>query len=100
MQQIPEGSTGGVATAGRVPPVTGGVPAGLAGLRRDGLRLPWALLVAVAGGLALAAAFPPAGFWPLAAAGPALLVIALWRQRLRTAVLAGLIFGLTFFFPL
>ena len=100
MQQIPEGSTGGVATAGRVPPVAGGVPAGLAGLRRDGLRLPWALLAALAGGLALAAAFPPAGFWPLAAAGPALLVIALYRQGLRASFLVGLVFGIAFFVPL
>jgi apolipoprotein N-acyltransferase len=100
MQQIPEGSTGGVATAGRVPPVAGGVPAGLAGLRRDGLRLPWALLAALAGGLALAAAFPPAGFWPLAAAGPALLVIALHRRGLRASFLVGLVFGIAFFVPL
>src|SRR5580692_3897749 len=100
MQQIPEGSTGGVATAGRVPPVTGGVPAGLAGLRRDGLRLPWALLVALAGGVALVAAFPPVGFWPLAAAGPALLVLALHRQGLRASFVIGLVFGIAFFVPL
>jgi apolipoprotein N-acyltransferase len=62
---------------------------------------PWqALLTALAGGLLLAAAFPPVGVWPLAAAGPALLAIALWRQRLRTALTAGLIFGLAFFVPL
>ncbi len=59
-----------------------------------------ALLAALVGGLALAAAFPPAGIWPLAAGGPALLVLALWRQRLRTALAAGTIFGLAFFFPL
>ena len=100
MAQIPEGSTGGVATAGRVPPVAGGVPAGLAGLRRDGLRLPWALLAALAGGVALVAAFPPAGFWPLAAAGPALLVIALYRQGLRASFFVGLVFGIAFFVPL
>jgi apolipoprotein N-acyltransferase len=100
MQQIPEGAAGGVATAGRVPPVTGGVPAGLARLRRDGLRLPWALLAAVAGGVALVGAFPPAGFWPLAAVGPALLVIALHRQGLRASFLIGLVFGLAFFVPL
>ncbi len=100
MRQIPEGSTGGVATAGRVPPAAGGVPAGLAGLRRDGLRLPWALLAAVAGGVALVGAFPPAGFWPLAAVGPALLVIALYRQGLRASFVIGLVFGLAFFVPL
>jgi apolipoprotein N-acyltransferase len=59
-----------------------------------------AMLTALAGGLALAAAFPPAGIWPLAAVGPALLIIALWRQRARTALAAGAIFGLAFFFPL
>ena len=56
--------------------------------------------MALAGGLALAAAFPPAGIWPLAAAGPALLVVALWRQRLRGSLLVGLCFGLAFFVPL
>jgi len=59
-----------------------------------------AVLVALAGGLMLAASFPPAGLWPLAAVAPALLVFALWRQRLRTALAAGLVFGLAFFFPL
>jgi len=59
-----------------------------------------AMLTALAGGLALAAAFPPAGIWPLAVLGPALLVIALWRQRARTALAAGVVFGLAFFFPL
>jgi apolipoprotein N-acyltransferase len=100
MRQIPEGSTGGVATAGRVPPSAGGVPAGLAGLRRNGLRLPWALLAAVAGGAALVGAFPPVGFWPLAAVGPALLVIALYRQGLRASFVIGLVFGIAFFVPL
>jgi apolipoprotein N-acyltransferase len=62
---------------------------------------PWlAVLLALAGGLLLAGAFPPIGIWPLAAVGPALLTIALWRQRGRTAVSAGLAFGLAFFFPL
>jgi apolipoprotein N-acyltransferase len=59
-----------------------------------------AMLVAAAGGLALTAAFPPAGIWPLAAIGPALLVIALWQQRFRTALAAALMFGLAFYFPL
>ncbi len=67
-----------------------------------GRRMPAALAVATAaaGGLALAAAFPPAGVWPLAALGPALLVVALWQQRARTALAAGAAFGLAFFFPL
>jgi len=72
---------------------TGVAPAGW-------LRPRWALLSALAGGLALAAAFPPIGIWPLAGVGPALLAIALWQQRARTALAAGLVFGLAFFFPL
>jgi apolipoprotein N-acyltransferase len=64
------------------------------------LRPRYALLLALAGGLLLAGAFPPVGFWPLAAVGPALLTIALWRQRARIALLAGLAFGLAFFVPL
>jgi apolipoprotein N-acyltransferase len=59
-----------------------------------------ATLLAIAGGLATAAAFPPAGFWPLAAAGPALLVVALWRRSLRGSAVVGLGFGLAFFVPL
>jgi apolipoprotein N-acyltransferase len=75
--------------------------AGAARVAPEGwLRPRWALLTALAGGLALAAAFPPAGIWPLAAVGPAMLAIALWQQRARTAVGAGLVFGLAFFFPL
>jgi apolipoprotein N-acyltransferase len=59
-----------------------------------------AIGLAAVGGLALTAAFPPVGIWPLAAAGPALLAIALWRQRLRTALVVGVVFGLAFYFPL
>src|SRR5215831_15408069 len=64
------------------------------------LALPWALLAAVAGGLALTAAFPPVGAWPLAPLGPALLVLALQGRRLRSSFLAGLLFGLALFVPL
>jgi apolipoprotein N-acyltransferase len=67
---------------------------------RGALPLPVALVVAVAGGLALATAFPPAGIWPFAAVGPALLVTALWGRSLRGSFLAGLAFGLAFFIPL
>lgn len=65
-------------------------------------RLPmrWAVPVALAGGLALAAAFPPVGIWPLAPAGPALLVLVLWRRGLRGSFAMGLLFGLAFFVPL
>jgi apolipoprotein N-acyltransferase len=95
MQRIPEESTAGVATAGRLAPASAEASA-----IQAGLRLRWALLAAVAGGVALAGAFPPAGIWPLAAAGPALLVIALYRQGLRASFVIGLVFGVAFFVPL
>ncbi len=64
------------------------------------LRLRWALGTALLGGFALAAAFPPAGIWPLAAIGPALLVIALSGRGMRASFCVGLVFGAAFFFPL
>jgi apolipoprotein N-acyltransferase len=64
------------------------------------LGLRWALLAALAGGLILAAAFPPAGIWPFAAAGPALLAVALWGRSWRASFCVGLVFGVAFFFPL
>ena len=74
---------------------------GRQGLNQPGrLRTVWAMLIAVAGGLALASAFPPTGIWPLAAAGPALLVVALWGRSLRGSFVVALAFGLAFFFPL
>ena len=56
--------------------------------------------MALAGGVALAAAFPPEGIWPFAAAGPALLVVALWRRSLGGSLAVGLVFGIAFFLPL
>jgi len=85
-----------LATAGRAR----AGPARAAPARPAPLRVPWALLAAIAGGLALAGAFPPVGIWPLAALGPALLVVALRAQRLRAAFGLGLVFGLAFFVPL
>jgi apolipoprotein N-acyltransferase len=67
---------------------------------QPGLRLRWALLVALAGGLLLAVSFPPFGIWPLAAVGTALLTVALAGRSLRASFLAGLVFGVAFFFPL
>ena len=64
------------------------------------LRLRWALATALAGGLALTAAFPPAGIWPLAMVGPALLAVALHGRSLRASFCVGLVFGIAFFFPL
>ncbi len=70
------------------------------GPARGGVPLRWALPVAVAGGLALAAAFPPVGAWPLAVAGPALLAVALWRRSPRASLVVGLVFGAALFGPL
>src|SRR5579875_3560123 len=75
------------------------------GLQQDhaaagGMRLRWALVTGLVGGLVLPAAFPPYGFWPLAAVRPTLLVLALRGRRLRAAFAVGAVFGLAFFFPL
>ena len=71
-----------------------------AGTACGDMPLRWALPVALAGGLALAAAFPPVSAWPLAIAGPALLTVALWHRSLRASLVVGLVFGAAFFVPL
>jgi apolipoprotein N-acyltransferase len=63
------------------------------GAARPAWRLYWALLIALAGGLLLAGAFPPYGGWPLA-------FVALHRRSLRASFLIGLVFGVAFFTPL
>ncbi|HYB19183.1 MAG TPA: apolipoprotein N-acyltransferase [Streptosporangiaceae bacterium] len=60
----------------------------------------WALLISVAGGAAVYASFPPLDAWPLAALGPALLVLALTGRSLRASFGCGLAFGLALFMPL
>jgi apolipoprotein N-acyltransferase len=65
-----------------------------------GFRTRWALLISVAGGLALFASFPPVDAWPLAVAGPGLLVVALAGRSLRASFGCGLAFGLATFVPL
>ena len=65
-----------------------------------GFRTRWALLISVAGGLALYASFPPTDAWPLAVLGPALLVIALTGRSLRASFGCALAFGLALFVPL
>jgi apolipoprotein N-acyltransferase len=64
------------------------------------LRLRWALAVAFAGGLLLASAFAPLGWWPFAFVSPGLLVLALFGRSLRAAFAVGLVFGIAFFLPL
>src|SRR5580704_9347393 len=85
--------------AGQPAELASALPAWRAAADR-GLPSGLALLTALAGGLVLAAAFPPVGAWPLAAVGPALLVVALWRRSLRGSLAVGLVFGLAFFVPL
>jgi apolipoprotein N-acyltransferase len=65
-----------------------------------GFRTRWALLLSVAGGLALFASFPPVDAWPLAVLGPALLVLALAGRSLRGSFGCVLAFGLSLFVPL
>ncbi|MDG4800933.1 apolipoprotein N-acyltransferase [Micromonospora sp. WMMD980] len=71
-------------------PHTGGRP----------LPLPVAVPVAVAAGLALLAAFPPYGVWPLAPVGVALLAAAAHRRRLRAGAGLGFLAGVALFAPL
>jgi len=65
-----------------------------------GFRTRWALLLSLAGGLAVFASFPPLDIWPLAALGPATLVVALTGRSLRASFGCGLAFGLALFVPL
>ncbi len=65
-----------------------------------GLSRRWSLPAAFAAGLALAGAFPPVGFWPLAAVGPALLILAVWGKRPLVTFALALTCGLVFFVAL
>jgi len=65
-----------------------------------GFRTRWALLISVAGGLAMYASFPPVDAWPLVVLGPALLVLALTGRSLRASFGCALAFGLAQFVPL
>ena len=76
-------------------------PAGPATARpvAAGLRLPWALALALASGVALWAAFPSLGWWPLAPVSVAGLAVATRGQRARRAALLGFVAGLAFLVP-
>jgi apolipoprotein N-acyltransferase len=78
------------------PAVAPGQPAA----RWPGLRGRWSLLAAFAAGLALAGAFPPVGFWPLAAVGPALLILAVWGKGALARFALSFTCGLVFFVAL
>ena len=56
-------------------------------------------ITASAGGLALFAAFPPVGMWPLAIVGIALLVGALEGTGWFSSFWIGTLLGFSFFFP-
>jgi apolipoprotein N-acyltransferase len=73
-------------------------PAGAGGWA--GLGRWWSLAASFAAGLALAGAFPPVGFWPLAIAGPALLTLAVWGKGRLATFAAGLTCGAVFFLAL
>jgi apolipoprotein N-acyltransferase len=81
---------------------TGSVPGTTAsrGAAFGGFTWPWALLISVAGGIAVFVSFPPLDAWPMAAVGPALLVVALTGRTLRGSFGCGLAFGLALFVPL
>ncbi|MGC5051660.1 apolipoprotein N-acyltransferase [Micromonospora sp. DT48] len=64
------------------------------------VRLPVAVVMAVAAGLALLLAFPPYGWWPLAPVGVALLAAATHRRRLRAGAGLGFLAGLILFAPM
>ncbi|MGB6578347.1 MAG: hypothetical protein WBF34_10535, partial [Streptosporangiaceae bacterium] len=96
----PEGARerGNAVISAQAVPASGARTGGAGDFGGFGTR--WALLISVAGGLALYASFPPVGVWPLAVLGPALLVVALTGRSLRASFGCGLAFGLALFVPL
>ena len=68
--------------------------------RNERLRLLARIVAASAGGVVVALAFPPVGWWPLAPLGVALITLALYRRRTRTGMLLGLLAGLGLFVSL
>ena len=93
----------------RVPPAAGATPVGSAAAEAPttesgdavgtGLRLPAALALAAASGIALWASFPSLGWWPLAPVAVAGLAVATRGQRARGAALLGFVAGLAFLVP-
>ena len=69
------------------------------GSERPLVSLPAALAVAVVGGLALDAAFPALGWWPLAFVAVPLALVSLIGRTVWGGVLVGAAFGAAFYFP-
>ncbi|MEU8356993.1 apolipoprotein N-acyltransferase [Nonomuraea sp. NPDC048882] len=80
------------------PPAAGHASDGAA---RPGARwvLPGRIAAAVAGGLALFAAFPPLGWWPCAPLGIALVIGSLYGTRARRAAWLGYLAAAVFLLP-
>jgi apolipoprotein N-acyltransferase len=91
--EAPEGK---IAAGGRT--AAGG--ATVHGRSWPGLNRWLSLVTAFAAGLALAGAFPPVGFWPLAMAGPGLLTVAVWGKRRLATLALALTSGLVFYLAL
>jgi apolipoprotein N-acyltransferase len=66
----------------------------------SGRSWPWRTALAAAGGLLLLLAFPAYEVPALAPLGPAALALAVHRQRFRSGLWLGLVFGAAFFVPL
>src|SRR3954452_15292986 len=86
------GATGTLPRPGESADGTEPVPAGR--------RWPWRTLLAALGGGVLVLAFPATDLPALAVLGPAALALAVRRQRFRSGLWLGLVFGLAFFVPL
>ncbi|MEU6077321.1 apolipoprotein N-acyltransferase [Micromonospora sp. NPDC047074] len=78
----------------------GAGPAGTSAVAGRPVPLPVAVVLAVAGGLALLVAFPPYGLWPLAPLGVALLAAATRGRRMRAGAGLGFLTGVALFAPL
>ncbi|MEU4164996.1 apolipoprotein N-acyltransferase [Actinoplanes sp. NPDC026670] len=83
-----------------LPPPALTEPGPAAGVPPRPLRLPVAVALAVASGVALLLALPPYDLWWLAPVGVALLAAAVHRRRLRAGFGLGYLAGLVLFVPL
>ncbi len=94
---MPAGPEGPASGTGTLPRPTGADPPAVPA---SGRRWPWRTALAAAGGLFLLLAFPGYELPALAPLGPAALALAVHRQRFRSGLWLGLVFGAAFFVPL